>query len=111
MEEINIVEGLGKEILKHLNDYYEEITMGDDEYIPLIKRIIESIYGYDGIREVSKSEKEALKKTLLDYSRRLYVELCQIHSKEDNEDISSEQVKEEAIEFFDYVYKHGRYPE
>jgi hypothetical protein len=101
---------LGKEILKHLNDYYEEISMSDDEYIPLIKRIIKSIHSYDGIGDVSKSEKELLKKSLLNYSRGLYAELCLIHSKEDNEDISSEQVKEEAIEFFDYVYKYGKYP-
>lgn len=111
MKEIDIAEGIGKEILRHLNDYYEEISMGDDEYIPLIKRIIEAIHSYDGIGDVSKFEKAALKNTLLNYSRGLYVELCQIHSKEDNEDISSEQVKEESIEVFDYVYKHGKYPE
>ncbi|NLA74278.1 MAG: hypothetical protein GX846_02175 [Deltaproteobacteria bacterium] len=111
MKEINIAEGLGKKILKHLNDYYEEISMGDDEYIPLIKRIIESIHDYEGMGEISDPEKEALKTNLLNYSKGLYVELCQIHSKEDKEDISPEQVKEEAEEFFDYVYKHGRYPE
>jgi len=58
-----------------------------------------------------KRDLETLKETLLTYAKDLYVEICQIHAKENNEDISSEQVKEESEEFFDYIYKHEEYPD
>jgi hypothetical protein len=111
MTEINIAEGIGKEIIKHLHDYYEEIKMDDAEYIPLIKRVIKAINNHIGLYDISKSENETLKETLLTYAKDLYVEICQIHAKENNEDISSEQVKEESEEFFDYIYKHEEYPD
>ena len=51
------------------------------------------------------------KEILLTYAKDLYVELCQIHAKENNEDISSDQVKEESVELFDYIYEHEEYPD
>ena len=110
MKEIKIAEGIGKEIIKNLHDYYEEITMDDAEYIPLIKRVIKAINNHIVLYDISKSESETLKEILLIYARDLYVEICQTNAKDDNENISSTQIKEESEEFFDYVYEHEEYP-
>ncbi|MGD9161019.1 MAG: hypothetical protein PVG39_21555 [Desulfobacteraceae bacterium] len=111
MTEINIAEGIGKEIIKQLHDYYEEITMDDTEYIPLIKKVIEAINNHISLYDISKSENEALKETLLTCAKDLYVEVCQINAKENGEDLSAKQVKEESLEVFDYIYEHGEYPD
>ena len=110
MTEINIAEGIGKEIIKKLHDYYEEITMEDAEYIPLIKRVIKAINNYISLYDISKFDNKTLKETLLVYARDLYVEVCQINAKENGEDISSKQVKEESEEIFNYIYEHEEYP-
>jgi hypothetical protein len=87
MKEINIAEGIGKEILKHLHDYNEDVFMDDSEYIPLIKIIIEAINDHISLYDISKSENELLKNKLLTYARDLYVEVCQINAKKNGEDV------------------------
>ena len=103
-------EKIGKEIIKRLHQHNEENSLDDTEYIPLIKRIIEAIGVYMSQSDKSKLEIDSLTSTLIGYAKGLYVELCQIHAEEDNEDISLEQVKEESEEYFDYIYEHEDHP-
>ena len=110
MREIDIAEGMGKEIIKQLHNYYEEITMDDVDYIPLIKRVIKAIYNHTGSYNISEFDNRSLQKRLLTYAKDLYVEICMIHAKEDNEDITHEEVKKESEELFYYIYEHGEYP-
>ena len=111
MKEISIAEGIGMEILKHLHNYNEDVFLDDTEYIPLIKIIIEAINDYISLYDISKSENEALKIKLLTHATDLYVEVCQINAKENGEDISAKQVKDESLELFNYIYEHGEYPD
>ena len=49
------------------------------------------------IKHYKKSKNEALKETLLICAKERYVEVCQINAKENCEDISAKQVKEESL--------------
>jgi hypothetical protein len=107
---IKTAEEIGKEIIKRLHKHNEENSLDDAEYIPLIKRIIEAIGIYISQNDKLKSGTDNLTEALIVYAKDLYVELCQIYAGEDGKDISSEQVKEESEEYFDYIYEHEEHP-
>lgn len=111
MTDINLAKGIGREIIKQLHTHNEENSLDDSEYIPVIKRIVEAINSRMQRNGISKSENETLKVSLIKYAMGLYVDLCQKHSIENDENLSLEQVKEESEEFFKYIYKHEDYPE
>lgn len=110
MTEVKMAQGIGKEIIRQFHDHNKKHSIDDSEYIPMIKRIIKSITTHLGVNGISESENNALNELLVSYAKELYVELCQAHAKENNEDISSDQVKEESEELFEYIYEHEEYP-
>jgi hypothetical protein len=107
---IETAEGIGKAIINRLHKQNEDYSMDDAEYIPLVKRIIEAVGIYICQNDELKSSADNLTGALIDYAKELYVELCQFHAEEGGEDISSEQVKEESEEYFDYIYEHEEHP-
>lgn len=110
MNKTEIVEDLGKAIIKRLHDYNEEVGFDDAEYIPIIKRTIEAIEGYIVNSEKEIEYSEDIKSVLFNYSKELYVELCIKHSVEDNEEASVDEVREESDEYFRYIYEHEEHP-
>mmetsp|Transcript_18293 Transcript_18293/g.8513 ORF Transcript_18293/g.8513 Transcript_18293/m.8513 type:complete len:118 (+) Transcript_18293:37-390(+) len=103
-------EEIGKGIIKRLHQHSEVNLLDDADYIPILKRIIEAIGVHISQSDKSKSGIDGLTGTLIGYARDLYVELCQIHAEENNEDISLEEIKEESEEYFDYIYEHEDHP-
>ena len=110
MKQEELVEGIGREIIKRLHDYNEEEPLDDAEYIPLIKRIIEAIKIYSNKINLNNEELDTIDKSLVAYSRELYIELCKKHAKENNEDVTIEELKEESEEYFNYIYEYEEHP-
>ena len=110
MNQDEILEGIGRNIIKSLNDHNQEEALDDVEYIALIKRIILAIETYSERCEAINNESNAIQRILFNYSKELYVELCQKHAKEDGEDITMEEVQEDAEEIFSFIYEHDERP-
>ncbi|MDM8546270.1 hypothetical protein [Candidatus Venteria ishoeyi] len=110
MKQDNIAEGIGKEIIKSLNDYNEKMGLDDAEYIPLIKRVIEAITIFLDKSNQSNEESNAINTALFNYSKELYIDLCQKHAIEDNEEITIDNVQEESGEYFSYIYENEEHP-
>ena len=103
---------IGKAILHDYFDFYCEQTLDDAEYIPVIKIII------NGIRKSMVSDRfdmkdiQAVKKSLTEFNRDLYINRWLIHAKEDENEnsLDLEEESEAAKYYFDYIYKHGEHP-
>ena len=110
MNEYEILEGAGKQIIGTLNEYNEQEKLDDTEYIPVVKRVIEALTIYLKENNATDKQSEELTNTLIEYTKGLYIALCQKHAIEDEEDITMEEVNQESDEYFNYVYEHETHP-
>jgi hypothetical protein len=108
MKDLNLVEDIGKSIIKKLHYHAAKVALDDPEYIPVIKKILDGIVDELSNRNFSKTEAGSLKKSLKQYARDLYIK-AYIKNKLENETV--EEAGEMGKEYFEYVYRYGRHPE
>ena len=108
MKKLNLLEDVGKSIIKTLHFHSDRVSLDDAEYIPIIKKIINAIANQLNSSDFSKNEISEIKKTLKQYARDLYAKAW-IKNKLEEETV--DEAREIGKEYFDYVYRHGRHPE
>ena len=107
MDKLKFAEGLGKKIMEAQHDYFRAEKSDDLEHITNIKRIIVAISDYlksdglpgDGINTIAEN--------LRQLSKRLFLESC-ISNRHEDED--EDEIRAESEIYFDYIYKHEKYP-
>ena len=96
---------IGKTIIQKFSDYADENPLDEEsEYFPVLKIII------DGVVECcdeSSQNRESIKKDLIDFARKRYVESClqKVHEYQNEPDIVEET--NEAIETFNDLFLYG----
>ncbi len=107
MDKLVFTEGLGKKIIESQHVSFEDNSSEDLEHIINIKRIIVAIS--DFLR--SDGQPEGRVNTLADNLRRIcksrYVDSC-ISQKDGDEE--ERLIKSESEIWFDFIYKHEKYP-
>jgi hypothetical protein len=107
MDKLGFAERLGKKIIESQHAFFEADSSEDLEYILNIKRIIVAISDYlrsDGLPEDGIN---ALTSNLRQFCRSMYLDSC-VSQKDADED--ERGVKSESEIWFDFIYKHEKYP-
>ena len=106
---------IGRRILRKYFDYSNENSLDDTEYIPVVRLIIEGIS--EGMRSAGTpgSSCDEVADKLKAFNRSLYQNIWIEHAREDQgpdeEPLDLEKEYKAAKRTFDYIYKHGEYPE
>ena len=108
MKELNLVEAVGRSIIKKLHYHSDKVSLDDSEYIPIVTKIITGIAGQLNNSQFSKKEVVTMKKTLKQYAKDLYVKAW-IKNRLEEETV--DEAREIGEEYFEYIYKHGKHPE
>ena len=93
---------IGKTIIQKFSDYADENPLDDEcEYFPVLKIII------DGVVECcdgSSQNRESIKKDLIDFARKCYVEEWLRNAIEDQNELDIVEETNEAIETFNDLF-------
>jgi hypothetical protein len=108
MKELKLAEAIGRSIIKKLHDHSDRASLDDSVYVTILKKILEGIVKELALLNTPKIEISALKKSLKQYAKELYVK-ASIKNKLENETV--EEAEEVGRIYFEYVYKFGRHPE
>ena len=94
----------GKAAILQLYRRYQKESLDDADYIPALKSVIQGIsqVADDAVGQQQVSQK------LLKYAREQYVQWS-LENCDNEED--PQQVIEEGLYWFDYIYEHEQYPE
>ena len=105
-------ENIGIAILKNFFDYYREQTLDDEDYIPVVKVIINGMQESMLSSGIAEKDVESLKNRLIEFTRELYKERWLEHAREDedSENLDLDGESESATFYFDYIYEHGEHP-
>jgi len=97
-----IAQVIGKSIIKRFFDYYEDVSLDDeDEFFPVLKIIIlEVAHSFNNKVQAMEVEKE-----LKEYSKQLYISLWLLHAEEDEKKIDIEYERNKAISEFEEIYR------
>ena len=97
-----IAQVIGISIIKRFFDYYEDVSLDDeDEFFPVLKIIIlEVAHSFNNKVQAMEVEKE-----LKEYSKQLYISLWLLHAEEDKEEIDIEYERNKAISEFEEIYR------
>ena len=103
-ETIIILISAGKAAILQLHRRYQQESLDDADYIPTLKSVIQ------GISQVADNAvgQQQIKQELLKYAREQYV---QWSLENDDDQENPQQVMEESLYWFDYIYEHEQYPE
>ena len=103
---------IGKAILHDYFDFYCEQTLDDAEYILAVKIIINGIAKSMASDRFDMKDIQAVKKSLTEFNRDLYINSWLIQAKEDENEnsLDLEEESETAKYYFDYIYEHGEHP-
>ena len=101
---------IGKVILQDYFDFYCEHTLDDAEYIPAVKIIINGITKSMNSERFDLNDIQAVKKSLTEFNRDLYIKRWLFQAKEDENSFDAEEESETAKYYFDYIYEHGEHP-
>ncbi len=94
----------GKAALLQLHQRHQQTSQDDTQYISALKSVIQ---GISHVAEDAVSQQQ-VKQELLKYARDGYVQWT-LESHNDNED--PQQMMEEGLYWFDYIYEHEKYPD
>jgi hypothetical protein len=108
MKDLNLVEAIGRSIIKKLHYHSGKVSLDDTEYIPVLKKVLDGIVEELSRSNFSKTNIGSIKKTLKHYAKDLYVKAW-IKNKLEEETV--DEAGEMGKEYFEYVYKYGKHPE
>lgn len=101
------IEELTIAIITRLHERYENKTMDDADYIPLIKSVISGAIDFAEKSELSKEQQKRIKEETLNYARGIYIEGW---LKSGDEAQDREQATQEGLDWYNYIYKNEKYP-
>ena len=86
--------------------------MDDEDYIPVVKVIINGMQESMLSSGIAEKDVESLKNRLIEFTRELYKERWLEHAREDedSENLDLDGESESATFYFDYIYEHGEHP-
>lgn len=108
MKELKLVEAIGKSVIKKLHNNSVKAAIDDTEYLPVLKKILESVGSALDKARFSKTEVSSLKKALKQVAKDLYVKAWLKNKRADE---TFGEASEMGRIYFEYVYKFGKHPE
>ena len=94
----------GKAAILQLHRRYQQESLDDADHIPALKPVIQ---GISQVADDAAGQQQA-RQELLKYAREQYVQWS-LENCDNEED--PQQVMEEGLYWFDYIYEHEQYPE
>ena len=108
LETMNEIVDTYKRVLEVLSRHATRVKMDDAEHIPIVHALVDGARKHLSESGVPRKEVSSAAKQLKEYARSLYIRAC-LRANKPVPDASEFAPKMEAL--FDYVYKHGEYPE
>jgi hypothetical protein len=107
---MNEVIDILKLVLKHHSDYTDTYSVDDVDMVLEFKFVLKAFGEFCRINEVSENERIKLIDELYNYRRDDYRKLY-VEGFDESEDVTDEEKKKEALDYFDYVFENEKHPD
>lgn len=107
---MNEVIDILKLVLKHHSDYTDTYSVDDVDMVLEFKFVLKAFAEFCRINEVSENERIKLIDDLYNYRRDDYRKLY-VEGFDESEDVTDEEKKKEALDYFDYVFENEKHPD